>query len=81
MPKTRLKRFDRFKATFQPRDLATLKPDAGAHIGERGEWEAAWLIEDDDSERFAGQWACTGPLAEPYVWVPEEDLVDIEMPA
>lgn len=71
------------RATFQPKRLDTLKPDAAEHVGETFDWEFLWEIGEDDSAVYAGQ-AAWQPLdpnrALPWFgWVPTEDLEEIAL--
>lgn len=77
-------RYDVVVATFKPRALATLKPEAVDWIGWRGRWINAWLITDEDGAPYVGQdaWspfveAVDAPTTIPFCWVPTEDLFDI----
>ena len=71
-----------YKATFNPKKL-DLKPGVAEYIGKEGIFQASWIIEE--GEPYAGQWAMSlMPHLSPgwegyeYVWVPEEDLSNIE---
>ena len=43
--------------------------------GYRGIFQAGWLIDEEDSIRFRGQWAMLP--AEGLLWVPSSELIDI----
>lgn len=77
-----MEQFDRFEATFLPQRTDDMKEAATTLIGKRLEWEAGYVIEATDGERYAGQFACIllTPMAENpgFVWAPECDLADIE---
>ncbi len=70
-----LERFDVVDAVFKPVRTDDLKPGASRFIGQRGKWQAMWMIDDEDGGSYVGQWAM-GPydFDFPYVWVPECDL-------
>lgn len=70
-----VEQFDRFIATFQPERTDDLKPGAEHYIGQRCEWEAAYVIEEGPYE---GQMACMPVFDMPFAWTPECDLADIE---
>lgn len=69
-----IERGDVVVATFQPKRLDDLKPEARNWIGYRGTWEYLWTIE---AGNYIGQIAF-GLLKDrhkaPFVWVPECDL-------
>jgi hypothetical protein len=74
-----LNRFDTVVATFNPKILNDLKSGVEKHIGKRTTFMASWTVEDG---RYEGQWAMTPTIATelyPCVWVPYEDLDDIEL--
>jgi hypothetical protein len=78
-----VEQFDRFIATFQPKRTDDLKPGAEAIIGKRLEWEASYVIDQEDGAEYAGQFACALLSEDPdvpglFVWTPACDLVDIE---
>lgn len=86
-----LKQFDWFPATFKPQRTDDLKPTATEWIGWTGLWEAAYLIEEGPYE---GEFACSvklksdgsygsadHPPTSAFVWVPQSDLVPVEIPA
>lgn len=68
--------FQRFVATFRPKNLATLRPEVSKLIGVRCIFHTAWLI---DEGAYKGQWACMtfSPSFEAG-WVPFEDFEDVE---
>jgi hypothetical protein len=82
-----LQRYEHFTARFEPVRRDDLKLSAAEWIGYEGEWEAAWLITEDDGGDYVGEWACT--LSSKFIldkrdqgedvpllgWVPERDLV------
>jgi hypothetical protein len=75
-----LEPFDTFTATFQPRRTDDLKPGVAEWIGWRGVWQVMWMIEEGESSKFVGQWACAprydcATAAPPFAWIPDEDLV------
>jgi hypothetical protein len=75
-----LQRFDEVVATFQPKRLDTLKPEAAAAVGYRGRFRVIWEITEEDGGPYVGQWAfefCDRGLRQG--WVPEEDLEEIEL--
>lgn len=70
--------FQRFTATFAPKRTDDLHDGVAEWIGWTGEWWRYWIIEEEDSEEYAGQWACMvadHSLRTPFGWVPECDLV------
>ena len=83
-----MNQFDRFTAVFQPQRTDDLKPGATALIGERLEWEAAWIIGGEDDRKhgvsadYEGLFACALRTEfkehQGFVWTPECDLADIE---
>ncbi len=66
-------RYDIVTATFNPKRLDDLRPDALNYIGNRGQWLVAWKIGPKDTNRFMGQWAFTPhPINRLAVgWVPQ----------
>lgn len=72
----------RVEATFQPRDVHTVRASARAWIGERLTWRASWSIGLDDNAEYAGQEAWLPEPVHPgagrgYLgWVPACDLAD-----
>jgi hypothetical protein len=75
-----LEPFDTFIATFQPRRTDDLKPGVAEWIGWSGVWQAMWMIQEGESTKFVGQWACApqydrNTVSLPFAWVPDEDLV------
>ena len=70
-----LAQFDRFIATFEPGRSDDLKLKAIPMIGQRCEWEAAYVIEEGPYE---GQMACMPVLDALFAWAPACDLADIE---
>ena len=69
---------DQIEATFCPTRTDNLKPGIAEKIGERGRFEVAYRLDDEewDNPDYLGQWACMGELLD-YYWVPECDLADI----
>lgn len=72
-----MRQFQIVHGEFAPKNRATLKPEASQYIGLVSDWVAAWLIDDEDSGEYAGQFAMT--LRDPFVapklgWIPECDL-------
>lgn len=74
-------RYDIVDATFQPVKVRDVKLGAKGWIGRRCNWEAQWLIDEDDGGSYVGQWAMMPiirPLERhpefPYIWVPLCDL-------
>ena len=69
--------FSKIEAVFRPRRIDDLKLGAVEHIGKRGVFEAAWIIED--GRPYAGEWAMLIPrdwdneLCD-FSWVPSGDL-------
>lgn len=78
---TELQQLDVVVATFQPKRLDTLKDHLRPHIGYRGKWEVYWIIEEGVYEGQAALWPWEGSAFEApfHAWVPEEDLVDVEL--
>jgi hypothetical protein len=71
-----VRQFDKFEATFSPRNRESLRPSAVPEIGERFVFQALWVI---DGGEFDGEWAM-GAISEPlpaFAWVPLSDLIDI----
>lgn len=72
-------RGDRFRATFRPQRLDTLRPENVPLLGQRGEFYAAWLIDHECD--YTGQWACMtfDPTMRALTgWVPFEDFEEVE---
>jgi hypothetical protein len=68
-------------ATFAPKRTDDLKPCALSVVGWRGEWFVWWEIMPDDGGPYVGQLAMgSTALQPPCVWVPWEDLADVELP-
>jgi hypothetical protein len=70
------------RATFQPKNRATLRPEALEHIGHTFTFQYAWLITEADGPEYAGQaaWSPIPARGQPSAlrgWVPDEDLTDI----
>lgn len=66
-----MEQFDRVDATFTPKHLDTLRPEAIPWVGHRDVWEALWFIDDGP---YAGQWAMGLTTYTRLGWVPLEDL-------
>lgn len=68
-----MKRYDKIRAVFNPKNLTTLRPEAIPFIGLLDNWQASWIIEDGE---YKGQWAFTpsNMTTQYFGWVPEEDL-------
>jgi hypothetical protein len=66
-----LTQYDIVIATFQPGRTDDLRAGAREVIGYRGQWEAAWVIEDGPYE---GQWAMVPEEHLKFAWCPESDL-------
>ena len=73
--------FQHIRATFCPRRVDDLKPDAIPHVGQTFEWMAAWPITEEDGGPYVGEWAMTlayrsdGAPNINFGWVPSGDLV------
>lgn len=66
------------EATFNPKRLDTLRPEAEPFIGKRLEWTRGWEIEDGDSSVYQGQvaWIPRRWEDREVGWIPSEDLED-----
>jgi hypothetical protein len=77
------RQFDKVEATFRPRALDTLKPEAADWIGVRLEWQAVWVVDEEDGGPYVGQMAWSPQWHHvdggrfPAAWVPTEDLTEI----
>ena len=73
-----LQKHDLVIATFTPVVTTDIRPDARVAIGERGEFQALWIIEDGP---YAGDWAMMPLDSKRFrcTWVPLCDLSDIEL--
>lgn len=83
-PESHLRQHDRIRATLKPQRTDDLKSAVLPFIGQNREWSVAWMIEEHNGGHYVGQWAIGLELAtdEPapgFTWVPECDLVDIEI--
>ncbi len=68
-------------ATFTPKRLDTLRPEAVEHIGKTLQWRAQWYIEDEDSTYYGGQVAwLPADYNDWFGWVPDEDLTPTDQP-
>lgn len=67
------------RATFTPKRLDDLKPEAKHFIGKAGVFQAGWIIEEGP---YKGQWAMLPDLETSrrfhVGWVPEDDLTVLE---
>jgi hypothetical protein len=70
-----LQQYDIVRGTWRPSDASTVRDEASPLVGYRGEWLAAWIIEDG---RFEGEYAMTSQTIGFRWWVPLSDLVDVE---
>ena len=74
-----LRLFQKVYATFNPKHLETLRPEARQYIGKELMFQASWKITPEDNETYAGQWALIPEDHKLLIgWVPEEDLENIE---
>jgi hypothetical protein len=69
-------RAQRRTATFQPKRRDTLRPRAESLIGQTIEWQALWVVTEEDGGDYIGQ-TVWEPVDEALWcgWVPDEDLV------
>jgi hypothetical protein len=72
----KLQQFDMVEATFRPTRLDDLKPEVKGKVGERGIFQAVWIVEDG---HYEGQWAMSPQDFNhwQFVWTPLCDLVNI----
>lgn len=71
-----MQQYDYVYAEFRPRRLDDLRPGSEQYIGKRLRWCASWVIEREDSEEYAGEYAMM-PVGEdgiPFAWAPSGDL-------
>lgn|GEM_PF-1717388 len=82
-----LQPYDLVRATFAPKRIDDLKPEAAWWVGKTASWRVAWLITPEDGGPYVGQWAMTlsresdaetGPH-NAVGWVPSGDLEDVEL--
>jgi hypothetical protein len=70
----------RYHATVRLRrgDGFVVKPEAESSDGVSAEFFAAWLMTDDDTSLYVGEWAMI-PIGDaiPQGWVASGDLVDL----
>jgi hypothetical protein len=71
-------RFQVIRARFSPVDIHTLRPEAHEHIGEILDWEACWIVTEEDGGPYVGQWAMIATGRPNFGWVPLCDLEAIE---
>jgi hypothetical protein len=74
-----MERFDWVVATFAPKRMDDLKPEAKMAMGMRGSWQASWLV---DEGPYSGQMAMVPSNALWKAgcrvgWVPLCDLFDV----
>lgn len=71
--------YDVVDAEFRPARTDDLKPGAEAFVGRRLRWCASWLIEEEDSEAYAGEFAMQVVSDEPvpFAWAPQRDLAAV----
>lgn len=67
---------------FEPNIKETLREEAKPFIGQLLEFEALWLINEDDGGPYVGQWAMRAIGKDgdwlPFGWVPLEDIRQTE---
>lgn len=65
-------------ATFTPKRLDTLRPEASEHIGKTYLWRAQWVVTEEDGGPYVGQVAW---LPDDHSirlgWSPDEDLTPV----
>ncbi len=67
-------RFEVIKARFSPVDIHTLRPEAHEYVGEVLDWEAYWIVTEEDGGPYVGQWAMLATGRPNFGWVPLCDL-------
>src|SRR5690606_29233534 len=67
-------------ATFTPKRLDTLRPEARAHIGKTYLWHRMWTITEDDGGPYVGQTAWQPDPEFGVGWAPDEDLTPADPP-
>jgi len=78
-----MKQFDTVTAYFEPQKPDTLREAAKPFIGQLLSFEVMWLIDAEDNEDYAGQWAMRAMDENgrtlPFGWCPEEDIRVVEV--
>lgn len=71
--------FEKITGYFKPKIMKTLRKEAVPLVGQLMDFEALWLIGEDDGGPYVGQWAMRpldrdGNWLRGIGWVPEEDI-------
>lgn len=79
-----MRQFDKVSAVFSPSRTDDLGLGVTEWIGRRMEFQASYVLTEEDTADYVGQWAMTvyrrpGDATEyPFAWVPLCDLAAIE---
>lgn len=79
-----MQQFDKVSAIFSPLRVDDLAPGVSEWIGRRMEFEASYVLDEEMSEEYAGQWCMSvvrragDDTQYPFTWIPLCDLSAVE---